>query len=75
MATQKRKKTMAEECIEELRDYTGNDEWNDVIDHYPLDEEKQAERDLECSYQVFFADGSAIYNNGREWRVDAFPDD
>jgi hypothetical protein len=68
-------KTDAQECIEELDNYNGDDAWNDVISHYLLDDEKQNEIDPEASYHVFFSDGSAIRHDGMQWMIDESPDE
>ena len=68
-------KTEAEECMEELENYNGNDAWNDVIIFYLLDEDKQNKIDPEASYHVFFDDGSAIRHDGMKWMIDESPDE
>ena len=59
-------------CLKELKEYTGNNPWQDVILGYDIDQEKQHKKDAEGSSSVYFEDGSLLLLTSDGW--EAFDD-
>lgn len=59
-------------CLKELKEYTGNNPWQDIILGYDIDKEKQHKKDAEGSSSVYFEDGSLLLLTSDGW--EAFDD-
>ena len=57
----KKDKTSAEQCVEELEDYKGDNPWQDIIYWYGINNKKGDKEDPEASYDIYFKDGSHLH--------------